>query len=267
MLPQLRDTQQAFDSVAADYDGPAGNNPLIQRFRARLRAAVLRAVPPGRTLLDVGCGTGLDAEFFAQQGYHVIAIDWSTAMVARAERRLAQAGLKGRAETRPLGAQELDQLAAGVFDGAYADLGPLNCVPHLAEVADQLARAIRPGGAFVTSVIGRVCPWELIFYAARGRWQRAAVRLKRGCVPVPLNGQTVWTCYYTPHEFESIFAAAGFRRVSLRSLGLLTPPPYLAPFAGRHPHLLGWLQALEDRCASWPILNQWGDHFLLAMRR
>ena len=31
---QLLDTQRAFDSVAADYDGPKGNNALIQ-FRKR----------------------------------------------------------------------------------------------------------------------------------------------------------------------------------------------------------------------------------------
>ena len=30
---QLLDTQHAFDSVAADYDGPRGNNELIQRMR------------------------------------------------------------------------------------------------------------------------------------------------------------------------------------------------------------------------------------------
>ena len=32
--PQLRDTQDAFDSVAADYDGPRGNNELIRDMRS-----------------------------------------------------------------------------------------------------------------------------------------------------------------------------------------------------------------------------------------
>ena len=35
--PQLRDTQDAFDSVAADYDGPRGNNILIQEMRTEIR--------------------------------------------------------------------------------------------------------------------------------------------------------------------------------------------------------------------------------------
>ena len=33
---RLLDTQRAFDSVAADYDGPRGNNELIQRMRVTL---------------------------------------------------------------------------------------------------------------------------------------------------------------------------------------------------------------------------------------
>jgi hypothetical protein len=116
-------------------------------------------------------------------------------------------------------------------------------------------------------VIGRLCPWELAFFAARGRWQRATARLTRDFVAVPLGGQTVWTRYYTPREFEAVFAAAGFRRVGLRSLGLFVPPPYLSAFAERHPRLIDRLQAIDDRCAGWPVFNQWGDHFLLQMGR
>ena len=48
---QLLDTQRAFDSVAADYDGPRGNNELIQRMRLALWDTVLNnaltmALPP-----------------------------------------------------------------------------------------------------------------------------------------------------------------------------------------------------------------------------
>ncbi len=39
---RLLDTQRAFDSVAADYDGPRGNNALIQRMRQTLWDTVLR---------------------------------------------------------------------------------------------------------------------------------------------------------------------------------------------------------------------------------
>src|SRR3546814_13945259 len=66
---QLRETRHAFDSVAADYDGPRGNNVLIQRMRRTLWEVVHRELPTGSRLLALGCGTGIDALHFANRGY------------------------------------------------------------------------------------------------------------------------------------------------------------------------------------------------------
>ena len=74
---QLLDTQRAFDSVAADYDGPKGNNALIQRMRATVWRTLTEACWPGTRLLDLGCGTGIDAIELARRGYAVLATDWS----------------------------------------------------------------------------------------------------------------------------------------------------------------------------------------------
>src|SRR5262245_40645237 len=125
----LADTQLAFDSVAADYDGPSGNNALIQWLRAQTMAAVTRYASPGSRLVDLGCGTGLDAACLAERGYHVTATDWSPEMVRRTQARAAAAGLSQRLETRHLGIQAIGELQSGAFDAAYSDLGPLNCVP------------------------------------------------------------------------------------------------------------------------------------------
>jgi len=143
----------------------------------------------------------------------------------------------------------------------------LNCVPDLGSAAASIAQRLRPGGVLVASVIGRTCPWELAIFARKRDWRRAAARWSKGPVAVPLNGRTVWTQYYSPSEFRSTFAAAGFGLRSLRTLGLLVPPPYALAFADRHPHLLARLQAIEDRIAGWPGVRGWGDHFLVVMER
>src|SRR5207245_9799196 len=93
---QLADTQQAFDAVAAEYDGPLGNNALVQGLRLRTLKAVLRAVPPGAALLDLGCGTGIDRLCLRQRGYRVVAIDWWPAVVGRARGQVTRgAGVWG----------------------------------------------------------------------------------------------------------------------------------------------------------------------------
>jgi SAM-dependent methyltransferase len=262
---QLADTQRAFDAVAAQYDGPLGNNALVQRLRARTMTAVLRSVPPGASLLDLGCGTGLDAVWLGQRGYRVTAIDWSPAMVRRARERATRASLDRGVEVQHLGLHELDRLPERAFDGAYSDLGSLNCVPDLALTARAIAGRLRRGGALIASVIGRVCPWELAVCLRKRQWARARVRWSKGTVAVPLSGHTVWTRYYRPAEFQSALEPAGFRLRSLRALGLFVPPPYLWAFAERHPRLVAALEALDGRVAGWPALREWGDHFLIEM--
>jgi len=73
---QLLETRHAFDSVAADYDGPRGNNLLIQRMRRALWNVVRDEFPSESRLLDLGCGTGLDAVEFAQRGVSGVYTLW-----------------------------------------------------------------------------------------------------------------------------------------------------------------------------------------------
>jgi SAM-dependent methyltransferase len=265
----LLETQQAFDGVAADYDRSNAGNPTLCAMRQRAWRAVDAFVPRGAHILDLGCGPGCDEEYLATKGYRVTAIDWSPAMVAAARARVRAAGVAHRVDVLHVGIHEIDRLAPVDvrFDAAYSNFGPLNCVADLAAAARLIAGRLRPGGVLIASVIGRVCPWEIALYLAKGRWSRAAIRFRRGLVPVPLEGRTVWTRYYTPGEFERMFAAAGFALVSLRALGLFVPPPYLQAFAARHPRTMAALERLDDRVGAWPALRGCGDHFLIVLRK
>jgi len=264
-----RETQHAFDGVAAAYHRSNEANGTLREMRARVRRTLAAFAPAGSHILDLGCGPGSDAAYLADKGHRVTAIDWSPAMVEEARRRVAEAGLVRRVDVLNIGIHEIDRLAPVdvLFDAAYSNFGPLNCVVDLPAAARLIAARLRPGGVLVASVIGRVCPWEIALYVARGNVSRAAIRFRRGLVPVPLAGRTVWTRYFAPREFEAIFAAAGMTRVSLRGLGLFVPPPYLHAFADRHPALVARLQRAEDRCGGWPVLRGWGDHFLVVLRK
>jgi SAM-dependent methyltransferase len=266
-LTRLLQTRDAFDSVAADYDGPRGNNGPIQDMRAEMWRTLDASFAPGSRLIDIGCGTGLDAVRMARSGHAVTATDWSPRMIERTRERAVAEQLHERVRALALGAHELGGLAeSGEFDGAYSNLGALNCVPDLGAVAEQCARLLRPSGTLVFAVIGRICPWEIGHYALRADWQRIGVRFAGGMVPVGMNKRVVWTHYYTPREFYRVFARR-FALESCRSLGLLVPPPYLTRLRERHFTWYERLQRLERRAGRWPGVRSLGDHFLMVLRK
>ena len=264
---QLRATQEAFDSVAADYDGPRGNNELIQDMRHEMWRWLDRQFSTPSQLLDLGCGTGLDAARMARLGHTVTATDWSPLMTERTAQRALQSGLTDAVRALAIGAHELQRLEGqAIYDGVYSNLGPLNCVPDLGSVSRECARLLRPGGTLIFTVIGRYCPWEIAWYASRRQWSRVKVRFARDPVPVGMNRRTIWTRYYTPREFYRGFES-DFSLTHYRGLCVLAPPPYLKQIRERFPRLHRSLWQLDQWSAGWPGLRGMGDHFLIVMQR
>jgi SAM-dependent methyltransferase len=172
-----------------------------------------------------------------------------------------------RVPAAALGAHELHRIeGSSIFDGAYSDLGALNCVPDMAAVARETARLLKPRGRLVFTVIGRWCPWEIGYYALRGEWRRMSVRFGRRMQPVRMNGHTVWTRYWTPAELYRHFSPA-FTLVQHRALCLFAPPPYMTWLRDRHPVWYRRLWRWDRRLAGWPGLRALGDHFLIVMER
>ena len=258
------DTARAFDSVAAAYDGPLGNNILVQKMREQVMACIEQNMSPGARLLELGCGTGIDAEYLAARGYAIHPIDSSPAMVERTNARLQGKGLNAHAEV--LGIHEIYKLTGSSFDGAFSNLGPLNCVPGLRQVSFNLAHLLKSNGLLIASVMGRYVPWEVLYYGLRGDFRRAGVRLARTSVAVPMNGLTVWTNYYSPREFAHAFEEE-FETMHVRALGLFMPPPYLIGLYNRFPRIMNILAWLDETLGARAAIRNAGDHFLIVLRK
>ena len=93
---------------------------LILRLTSRWYAEVLRRVPDGAALLDVGIGTAgallANADRVARKRLRVVGIDIDAGYVARARRRLGDSSLAGRAEVR---LESVYDHQGGPYDAVY----------------------------------------------------------------------------------------------------------------------------------------------------
>src|ERR1700694_2248902 len=111
-----------YDAIAAGYDEQVSGDDWMRRA---LHAHYGRAFRTGDRVVDVGCGTGIDAIALARRGVRVLGVDGSAGMIARLQDKLAAEGLQACVETRVLRIQDLASLEGQRFDGlisAFASL-------------------------------------------------------------------------------------------------------------------------------------------------
>lgn len=102
---------------------------------------------PGMRLLDVGCGIGGPARYFAKEhGCKVTGIDLTEEFVRVAGSLTRRTKLEGLAEFRQGSALELPY-EAGTFDGAYMIHVGMN-IPDKAGIFREVRRAVKVGGLF-----------------------------------------------------------------------------------------------------------------------
>jgi ubiquinone/menaquinone biosynthesis C-methylase UbiE len=139
MSPAIR----AFDRLADRYDALCAG-PIMTMMRSRTHARMARRFPPGSRILEIGCGTGLDAEFLASLGAHLVATDPSACMIDRTRERLRASD--NTALLICAGADELDEhLGPATFEGIVSNFGALNCIEDLGRVAALARKRLVPG--------------------------------------------------------------------------------------------------------------------------
>ena len=105
----------------------------------------------GREVLEIGVGTGTDAERFARRGARFTGIDLTEHGVRLARRRFAIGGLDGRIE---IGDAERLPFADGSFDFVYS-WGVIHHSADTPAAAREMARVCRSGGQICCMVYSR----------------------------------------------------------------------------------------------------------------
>jgi SAM-dependent methyltransferase len=239
-----------FDKIAPRYDAVWSDTPVGKAQRSAVWNRVDPLFKKGDFVLDLGCGTGVDALHLQSLGVSVYGIDSSPRMVELARRRGVEA------DCCPIEHLQYFDLR---LDGVISNFGALNCLASLASIAGSLGRMVRSGGHLALCLMSRVCLWEIAFYSSHGNPRKAFRRL-RGRANSSLGAPVF---YPSNTAIVSAFKK-DFRLLNFFGIGVAVPPSYVT-------FLTDWevenLAALDQRLAHKPILRSLADHRLYIFER
>lgn len=263
----MSSAQEVFDRLAPTYDADFTDSLIGRLQREQVRSRLNPLFPPNAKLLDLGCGTGEDALYFAARGCFVEGIDLSAAMIAVAETRAGVLDLDDRTSFTTLALEDLDELPERGFDGAYSNFSALNCVEDLSSVAAALAERLRPGAKAALSFMNRRCLWETLLFPLALTIHRTARSWTDDWAEGSASGDDGFPVFHpSVSQVRSAFAP-WFRLVEAPGIAVFTPPTYLEPFAQRFPRLIRLFSSLDRRVAGQPLLRLPAEHRLLILER
>ena len=267
MSEVMRAAASAFDAIAPRFEERFGAWLSVAAQRRAVRSALVDALPKGGRVLEIGGGTGEDAAFLARSGYEVLMTDASPTMVDHALSKLRPLG--ARAEVAA--AEDLEHFAEEwmcdgqhLFEGAFSNFAPLNCVVDLEPAVRGLARMLKPGAPAMLVLFGTFCPGEMITELLRRRLKEVLRRNKRGPIKARIGQREFEIVYHRRDALKRAFAPWFWLEKTI-GIGVAVPPSGAEPWISGHPRLLGALEAM-DRVLAHPAAML-GDHVLYQFRR
>jgi SAM-dependent methyltransferase len=258
--------QGYWDHAAETYEQDFAGTIIGATRRDAVWRELDAAFVPGDRILELNCGTGIDAIHLAKRGIHTVACDISPRMIELARERAVQAKLDDRTSFRVLPTEDLAALQEeSPFDGSFSSFSGLNCVEDLSIVRKNLARLVRPGAKVVVSVMGRFVPWEVLWFLAHGDLKKAARRCRWKDV-FDLDAGELNIRFRSVAEMARQFAPE-FRLTQWKGIGVAVPPSYMEHWARRVPRVTHALAQADILLGRAPFLRGMADCSILTFQR
>ena len=204
------------------------------------------SLPPGASVLDIGCGTGEHLKRAQRHGLIATGVEPAPAMLAVARRNVPGARIESGVATQlPFSNEEFD---------AIIQVEVLRYL-HRNDIRQALCearRVLRPGGILFVTLVNR---WALDGFFARQRIRQA---LKRSA----FDEVNPYCEFFSPREAERELRRAGF--VDVRTEGRLLAPLRLVykinSALGRR--LASAMESVDDRIHRWRWPRAFSGHLI-----
>lgn len=231
-------------------------------------------------ILEINCGTGEDAKWFANQNHTVLATDISEGMINKAKQKNDLKNLKFQqldinkidsCFRRNDNTESVIPAKAGIqnkFDLIFSNFGGLNCLSNqeLEAFFKNASSLLNENGKIVCVIMPKNCIWENNYLFLAGKWKQLFRRNTKDYLLVNVEGTSVKTWYYNPKEIVSL-TKNEYHIKNYKPIGFFIPPSYLESFFKRNNWLLNSLNWLENQVTNWSFLSRYSDHFIITLQK
>lgn len=214
-----------FDAIADTYDEDFSNTQsgFLQRKKVhKLLDIVLNSSQ--KKILEINCGTGIDAIKIASYGHDFIATDASFNMINIAKQKnINQQTINFiQASFSDIKTTFLNQK----FDLIFSNFGGLNCVNPIEfkKLFHDFHQILSPNGKLIIVIMPDRYIWDWLYFSLKGDFKSALRR--RNVASISLNGNIQETWYYNIKKIKEL-SFGKFRVLSSKPIGQLIPPTHL----------------------------------------
>ena len=258
---------EAFSKQSKLFDQIYGADEIILYKRQRVREHVSKHLQPHSAMLELNCGTGEDALYFAQQGHYVHATDISNEMLGKLMIKTQDIECSKRISLEQCSFTELHTLKnKGPFDHIFSNFGGLNCTGEIKEVLKSFSSLLKPNGCVTLVIISKFCLWETLLLF-KGKFKTAFRRFFSSKGRKANVEGTQFKCWYYSAAYIKKQLKDDFEVTDIEGLCTLVPPSYIENFAKKYPRLFLFLKRKENKWAhKWPW-KYIGDYYIISLKK
>jgi ubiquinone/menaquinone biosynthesis C-methylase UbiE len=256
---------EAFSAQAEKFDDYSAQNTLTNYCREEVYKVAEQFLYSPSSILELNCGTGIDAFYFSAQGHTILATDGAEGMIEKLGSKLRGKDTHRSITPLLLAFENIDQLHPQKFDFIYSNFGGLNCTPDLKNVLNALPGLLTDKGKALLVIMPRFCWWEIL-HAIKGNFKLAFRRFKKNGTDAYVENKVFKTHYYSPGYIQEALLGK-MKVVHLQGLCTIVPPEYMFEKIVRFPKLFKFFKKLENKWSKSFLFRSTGDYFILVLEK
>ena len=264
MEPNTKQVSEAFSKQSVVFDQLYKENKLSEYLRSKFREEVLSHLKPNSSILELNCGTGMDAIYFAEKGHTILATDNAPGMLVELNRKIQATVFEKNITTLRCSFHDIDTIKNKKFDHIISNFGGLNCTDNLKDVLQKFEPLLNNHGKVTLMIMPKVCPWEIIMLF-KGKFKTAFRRFKKS-TPAHIEGVNFFCYYYNPGYVKKVLKN-DFKILSLNGVFITVPPEFYQNFVERYPKLFLILSKIDSKISKFFPFTHCCDHYLITLEK